>query len=37
MAREVGISNIKLFPLTTDTVGQDIVYGQGFDLPWAKN
>ena len=37
MAREVGISNIKLFPLTTDTVGQDIVYGQGFDLPWAIN
>lgn len=37
MAREVGISKLKLYPLTRDEVGQQIQYGQGFDLPWAVN
>lgn len=37
MAREIGISKIKLYPLTTDEAGQPIVYGQGFELPWAVN
>ena len=37
MAREVGISKIKLFPLTTDEVGMNVVYGQGFNVPWAVN
>lgn len=37
MAREVGISKIKLFPLVTDEVGMNVVYGQGFNVPWAVN
>lgn len=37
MAREVGISKIKLFPLVTDEVGMNVVYGRGFNVPWAVN
>lgn len=37
MAREVGISNIMLYPLTTDKAGTDPDYGQGFRVPWAVN
>lgn len=37
MAREVGISKIKLFPLVTDEVGMAVAYGRGFNVPWAVN
>ncbi len=37
MAREVGVSNLTLFPLMTDVAGQDVAYGEPFKLPWAVN
>ena len=39
MAREVGISKIKLFPLITDEVGKPVEYDKdnAFYLPWAVN
>ena len=37
MAREVGISKIKLYPLVKDEVGEPIEFGPGFNLPWAVN
>ena len=37
MAREVGISKLKLYPLIRDEVGSPITYEPGFELPWAVN
>ena len=37
MAREVGISNITLFPLTADDAGSSPTYGTGFKVAWAVN
>ena len=37
MAREVGISKLKLYPILKDEVGEDIEFGPGFLLPWAVN
>ncbi len=38
MAREIGISKITLFPLTTDTEGEaKPVYGNAYRVPWAVN
>ena len=37
MAREVGISNIMLFPLTKDAEGDDPTWGAGYRVPWAVN
>lgn len=37
MAREIGISDLTFFPLTTDEAGQDPVYGAAFAVPWAVN
>lgn len=37
MAREEGLSNITLFPLTTDKKGVAPVWGEPIALPWAQN
>ena len=34
MAREIGISNITLFPITNETA-QNVVYGQAMPVKWA--
>ena len=37
MAREEGISNITLWPLTLDKKGSKPTWGEGFSVPWAQN